>query len=89
MRTLMNIIGVRWDDFVKSHDIKERLCQPLVSVKLRRARLKCFGHVERMVEKVQMKRVTNAEMEGRRLVGRPRTIWKDVIRWDMGNSGLS
>ena len=31
----------------------------------------------------------NVEMEGRRLVGTPRTRWKDVIRGDLESSGLT
>ena len=89
MRMLRGIVGVRWDDFVRNEDIRERLCQPPVSVKLRRARMKWFGHVERMGEERQVKRIMNAEMEGRRPVGRPRTRWKDVLRRDLGSSGLS
>ena len=86
---LRTIVGVRWDDFVRNTDIRERLCQPPVSLKLRRARLKWFGHVERMGDERQVRRITKAEMEGRRPVGRPRTRWKDVIRRDLESSGLS
>ena len=89
MRMLRNIIGVRWDHFVRNEDIRERLCQPPVSIKLRRARMKWFGHVERMGGERQVKRIMNAEMEGRRPVGRPRTRWKDVLRRDLTSSGLS
>ena len=89
MRMLRCIMGVRWDDFVRNEDIRARLCQPPVSMKLRRARLKWFGHVERMGEERQVKGVMNAVMEGRRPVGRPRTRWKDVLRRDLRSSGLS
>ena len=41
---------MRWDDYVRNDDIGEGLCQPSVSMKLRKARLKWFGHVERMGE---------------------------------------
>ena len=36
-----------------------------------------------------MKRIMNAELEGRRPVGRPRTRWKDVLRRDLQSSGLT
>ena len=42
-----------------------------------------------MGEERQLKRVMNAEMEGRRPDGRPRTRWKDVLRRDLASSGLS
>ena len=89
MGMLRTIVGVRWDDFVRNADIRERLRQPPVSLKLRKARLKWFGHVERMGDERQVKRVMNATMVGRRPVGRPRTRWKDVIARDLSASGLS
>ena len=88
MGMLRSIVGVRWDDFVRNVDIRESLCQPPVSLKLRRARLKWFGHVERMGDERQVKKIMNAEMEGRRPVGRPRTRWRDVIQRDLESTGL-
>ena len=88
MGMLRSRVGVRWDDFVRNFDIRERMCQSPVSLKLRRARLKWFGHVVRMGDERQVRRITKAEMEGRRPVGRPGTRWKDVIRRDLESSGL-
>ena len=51
--------------------------------------MKLLGHIERMGDERQVRRIMNAEMEGRRPVGRPRTRWKDVIRRDLESSGLS
>ena len=48
MRMLSSIVGVRWHDFVRNFDIRERLHQPPVSLNLKRARMKWFGHVEKM-----------------------------------------
>ena len=42
---------------VRNFDIQERFRQPPVSLKLRRARMNSFGHVEKMGEDRQMKRV--------------------------------
>ena len=89
MGMLRSILGVRWDDFMRNDDIRERLCQTPVSLKLRKARLKWFGHMERMGEERQVKRIMQAEMQGRRPRGRPRTRWKDVLRRDLEGSGLS
>ena len=89
MGMLRSIVGIRWDDFVRNVDIRERLCQPPVSLKLRKARMRWFGHVERMGDERQVKRIMNAVMEGRRPRGRPRTRWKDVLQRDLDTSGLS
>ena len=42
-----------------------------------------------MGEERQVKRIMRAEMQGGRPRGRPRTRWKDVLRRDLGESGLS
>ena len=89
MRMLRNSTGVRWDYLVRNEDIRERLCQAPVSINLRRTRLKWFRQVERMGGERQVKRIMNAETEGRRLVGRPQTRWKDILRRDLTSSGLS
>ena len=77
---LRSIVGVRYDDFLGNIDVRESLCQSPGSLKLKRARLKWFGHVERMGDERQVKKIMNAEMKRRRPVGRPRTRWKDVIK---------
>ena len=89
MGMLRSIVGVRWDDFVRNVDIREMLSQPPVSLKLRKARMKWFGHLERMSDERQVKRISQAEMQGRRPAGRPRTRWRDVLRRDLECSGLS
>ena len=60
MGMLRSIVGVRWDDFVRNVDIRMSLRQPPVSLKLRRARLKRCGHVERMGDERQVKKIMNA-----------------------------
>ena len=60
-----------------------------VSLKFRRSRTKWFGHVERMSEGRHVRRVQQAEMQGRRPRGSPRARWKDVLQRDLEESGLS
>ena len=60
---------MRWDDFIRNEEIRGRLCRRPVSLKLGKAMLKLFGHVERMGEERQVKRNTNSEMLGSRPVG--------------------
>ena len=60
-----------------------------MSLKLRKTRLKWFGHVERMGDLRQVKRITNATIEGRRPVGRPRMRWRDVLARYLDGDGLS
>ena len=89
MGMLRSILGVRWDDFVRNADFKDMLGQPPVSLKLRKARMKWFGHVKRINEERQVKQVMQEEMQGRRPAGRPRTRWRDVLRRDLEETSLS
>ena len=73
---LRRMVGVRWVDFVRNAGIRVMLNQSPVSFKFRKVRMKWFRQMQ-------------AEMQGRRLVGRPRTRWKDVFRRDLEESGLS
>ena len=68
---LRSVADVRWDIFIRDEEFRKRLRQTQVSLKLRRAKLKWFGQVKRIGEDRQVERITNAEMQGRRLVGRP------------------
>ena len=72
---------MRWDDFVRNENIRARQEEPPVSLKLRSARMKWLGHIERMGEERQVKRNCKADMEGRTLV--------DVLRRDLERSGQS
>ena len=58
-------VRLRWDEFVRNIDTKKKLCQSPVSLRLRRARLKWFSHVEKMGEERQVRKFMNAEVEGK------------------------
>ena len=45
---LMSNAGVGLDDFVRTVDIREILCQSQVFLKLKRSRLEWLAHVERL-----------------------------------------
>ena len=89
MGMLETTVAVRLDAFVCYEEIREKLCKPPFSFKLRNAILKWFEHIERIGEEWQVNRISNAEMQGSRQVRRQRTRWKDVLREDLMVSGLS
>ena len=60
-----------------------------ISLKLRRARMKWFGHVEKMGEERQVKKVLRVEIRGRKPRGRARTGWVGLIKRDLKTSELS
>ena len=57
MGMLRSIAGVSWDDFIRSDDIRVRLEQQPVSLKLRSARMMWLRLVEKMGEERQLKRI--------------------------------
>ena len=79
MGMLRNIEGVRLDKLVQNDDIRAVLCHPPFSVKLRGARMKWFGLFWRKGQIRQVKRIMNAEMQGRYPVERSRPKRKDVL----------
>ena len=64
MGMLRSIAGVKWDDFVRIDDIRARLEQLPVSLKLRSAKMKWLGHGERMGEERQVKRIIKQRCRG-------------------------
>lgn len=53
-----------------------------ITEKLRETQLRWFGHVKRS-EACRGNRALNLEVDGNRRVGRPRTIWMDIIQKDL------
>ena len=51
--------------------------------------LRWFGHVERIDEYRMARKVLMAEASGRRVRGRPRLGWMDVVKVALGNRGLT
>ena len=49
----------------------------------RRNRLSWFGHIHRMDDENWVKKVTDLEVAGRRIIGRPRKTWKEVVKCDL------
>ena len=89
MRMIRTIMGIRWTDRVRNEDIRSRLHQVPISLKIRRARLQWLGHMERMEVDRIPKEVSRARMVGRRPRGRPRTRWDQVVERDLENAGVS
>ena len=51
--------------------------------RLRRARLRWFGHVRRREEGHILRRAVELEVAGKRPVGRPRKTWKQEVEEDL------
>ena len=88
MKMLRTILNIRWSDRVRNEDIRRRTQQVPVSLKIKRARLKWLGHMERMQVNRIPRKVSKARMIGRRPRGRPRTRWDQVVERDLETAGV-
>ena len=59
-----------------------------MSLKIKRARLKWLGHMERMEANRIPQKISKARMSGRRPRGRPRTRWDQVVERDLEAAGV-
>ena len=88
MRMLRWSCGIKRKDIVPKKFI--RGSRKVTEVrKITERRLMWFGHVERREEDHYLKRVANMEIPGRRRRGRPKTRWRDSVRRDVEEVGLT
>jgi len=91
-RTEMSMI--RWMCAVKLNERKRNeelgvlLGLELVSLVIKKSRLKWFGHVERKDDTDWVKRSMTLEVDGFRQKGRPKKTWWDCVKHDMESLGL-
>ena len=74
MRFLRRIEGVTLFNKVRSSDIRKSLNIEILLLRIERSHIILFGHVSRMPQERLPKQVLLAKANGRRPVGRPRTI---------------
>ena len=82
-RMLRMICRVRLKDMVESTVIASRMGVDDLEEHLRQKRLRWFGHIARRDEEVEIKKVFELKIEGRRKRGRPMKQWIDVVEKDM------
>ena len=88
MRALRLILGVtRWDRYRNVY-IRERLNVRPVNEIIEKGQLRWFGHVLRMADERDVKRIYNWRPETRRPVGRPRNDWKRTIKQIVEKAGI-
>lgn len=80
MRYLRRVVGKTRRDHVRNERIRAELKTPALKNILEKRQLKWFGHVCRMSEDREPRKVMEARPTGRRPRGRPRILYEDYIQ---------
>ena len=80
---------VRLGDKIRSNTLLVRLGLEDISSLLSTRRLRWYGHVSRSDPESGIQVTVNYKPAGSRSVGRPRTEWKDCVKKDICERGLS
>ena len=91
-RAQRRVLNIRWQDHVTNAEVRSRSGQPPLQRILAQRRLRWFGHVLRMSDDHPTLRILKyrpATDGRRRLPGRPRTRWTDVVEQDLRQLNLT
>ena len=84
VRMLRWMCGKTRMDKVRNEDIRNLVGIALIKNKMRENRLRWFGHIGRRPMDASVRRVENIDIEqGKKLRGRPKKTWMEVIKKDM------
>ena len=86
---LRRILRISYKEHITNEDIRRRTQQPMVSDIIKQRRMKWAGHVLRMEEKRNPKKIFKFKPEGKRAAGRPKRRWRDCIEEDLKAAGIT
>ena len=74
------VMGIKRIEMIRNEETRARAGVANISEKIREARLRWLGHVERKTEEDVVMITWKTKMNGRRNIRRPKLRWSDVIR---------
>ena len=79
------LLGIKWYQFVRNGDVRRLTKQPKLTAIIQSRRLTLFGHIMRMDDNGDAKRILLASppADWRRQLGRPRITWLSTIQQDL------
>ena len=84
------ILGIKWQDHLSSEAILKRASLPSIESILLEVQLRWAGHVTRMEDVRVLRAVFFSELqEGRRDRGAPRKCYKDQLKRQLAQAGIS
>src|SRR6218665_3154933 len=82
MRMLRWILGISLKDMHRNENIRKKIGVACITDKIREARLRWYGHVERSGD-TNIRRIMKSEVQGLRSRGRQKKRWMDMIQEDL------
>jgi len=89
MRMLRWILSLTLRDRKRNNDICRILGVACITDKVREARLRWYGHIQRREEDECVKRILEANVDGQRSRGIQRRRWIDVVNYNMEDLQLN
>jgi len=88
---LRMLIGIKWYQFVRNDDVRRLTKQPKLTAIIQSRRLTLFGHIMRMDDNTDAKRILLASppADWRRQPGRPRITWLSTVQQDLKQHHLT
>jgi len=88
---LRMLFGIKWYQFVRNDDVRRLSNQPKLTAIIQSCRLTLFGHIMRMDDNADAKRILLASppADWRRQLGRPRITWLSTVQQDLKQHRLT
>ena len=86
---IRRILRISYREHVTNENIRQRTQQPLINNVIKRRRMKWAGHVLRMDETRNPKKILNYKPKGKRAPGRPKRRWRDGLEEDLKMAGVT
>jgi len=82
---LRMLLGIKWYQFVQNDDVRRLTKQPKLTAIIQSRRLTLFGHIMRMDNNADAKRILLASppTDWRRQLGHPRITWLSTIQQNL------
>jgi len=82
---LRRILDIRWYHYVSNSEVRRLTEQPLLTSIIQKRRLMLFGHLIRMDESADVRRILTAvpQSDWRRPVGRPHSSWMATLKHNL------
>ena len=87
MKMLRFAIGVTRKDKIKNEYIRSTVKVERLGIKMRKGRLRWYGHVMRRDREYVRRKMMEMKLPGKRRKGRPKRRFLNVVKKDMGKVG--